>query len=59
MTTKQVIVDGIDTNRDSRQLPVYGFDAMRRMLNTDVFIVGTRGLGVEIGGIFIVVDLNS
>jgi len=42
------IEDGIDTNLNSRQLPVYGFDAMKRMLSSDVLIVGLKGVGVEI-----------
>jgi hypothetical protein len=28
---------------------VFGFDAMKKMLATDVLIVGMKGLGVEIG----------
>lgn len=46
---KPEVQDGIDTNRNSRALPVYGFDAMKRMMQTDVLIVGLQGLGLEIG----------
>lgn len=46
---KDVVVDGRDTNRDSRQLPVYGFDAMKKMSQLDVMVVGCGGLGIEVG----------
>lgn len=46
---KPEIEDGIDTNRNSRALPVYGFDAMKKMLKTNVLIIGMEGVGLEIG----------
>lgn len=38
----------IDEGLYSRQLYVLGFEAMRRMLNSHVLVVGQRGLGVEV-----------
>ncbi len=46
---KSSIVDGIDVNRNSRQMPVFGFDGLKRMMKSDVFIVGVGGIGAEIG----------
>lgn len=40
----------IDENLHSRQLAVYGRDAMKRMTGAAVLISGLNGLGVEIGG---------
>ena len=39
----------IDENLYSRQLYVLGHDAMARMQNSNVLIVGLNGVGVEIG----------
>ena len=39
---------GIDESLYSRQLYVLGFEAMRRMLNSNVLIINVRGLGVEV-----------
>ncbi len=39
----------IDDALYSRQLYVYGHDAQRRLAQTNVLIVGLRGLGVETG----------
>lgn len=41
----------IDENLHSRQLAVYGREAMRRMAGAAVLISGAGGLGVEIGGL--------
>lgn len=38
----------IDEGLYSRQLYVLGFEAMRRMLNSNVLVIGMRGLGVEV-----------
>lgn len=40
----------IDEDLHSRQLAVYGRDAMKRMAQSTVLISGLNGLGVEIGG---------
>ena len=40
----------IDENLHSRQLAVYGREAMRRMAKSAVLISGANGLGVEICG---------
>lgn len=40
----------IDENLHSRQLAVYGREAMKRMATSSVLISGANGLGVEIGG---------
>lgn len=39
----------IDENLHSRQLAVYGREAMKRMSTASVLISGANGLGVEIG----------
>ena len=39
----------VDANLYSRQLAVFGTEAMGRLVALDVLIVGARGLGVEIG----------
>jgi len=39
----------IDENLHSRQLAVYGREAMKRMASSAVLISGANGLGVEIG----------
>lgn len=39
----------IDENLHSRQLAVYGREAMKRMAGSAVLISGMNGLGVEIG----------
>ncbi len=39
----------IDENLHSRQLAVYGREAMKRMATSSVLICGANGLGVEIG----------
>ena len=39
----------IDENLHSRQLAVYGREAMKRMATSSVLISGANGLGVEIG----------
>eukprot|EP01116_Phalansterium_solitarium_P005098 TRINITY_DN1640_c0_g2_i3.p1 TRINITY_DN1640_c0_g2~~TRINITY_DN1640_c0_g2_i3.p1 ORF type:complete len:1022 (+),score=445.16 TRINITY_DN1640_c0_g2_i3:103-3168(+) len=56
---KGEIEDGIDTNLHSRQLPVYGFEAMRRMLASDVLVIGLKGLGVEIAKNIILAGVRS
>lgn len=48
---KKEIEEGIDMNLNSRQLPVYGFEAMKKMITSDILIIGLKGLGVEIGNI--------
>ena len=40
---------GIDESLYSRQLYVMGHEAMRRMGESNVLLVGLTGLGVEIG----------
>ena len=40
----------IDENLHSRQLAVYGREAMKRMASSAVLISGANGLGVETGG---------
>lgn len=40
----------IDEGLYSRQLYVLGHEAMHKMSQSNVLIVGLRGLGVEIGG---------
>lgn len=42
----------IDENLHSRQLAVYGREAMKRMATSSVLISGANGLGVEIGEAF-------
>jgi ubiquitin-activating enzyme E1 len=39
----------IDENLHSRQLAVYGREAMKRMATSNVLIAGANGLGVETG----------
>lgn len=39
----------IDENLHSRQLAVYGGEAMRKLFGASVLISGMQGLGVEIG----------
>lgn len=39
----------IDENLHSRQLAVYGREAMKRMAGASVLIAGANGLGVEVG----------
>jgi ubiquitin-activating enzyme E1 len=39
----------IDENLHSRQLAVYGREAMKRMASSAVLICGANGLGVETG----------
>lgn len=39
----------LDENLHSRQLAVYGRDAMRRMATASVLVSGMNGVGVEIG----------
>lgn len=39
----------IDESLYSRQLYVLGHEAMKQMLESNVLVVGLRGLGVEIG----------
>lgn len=39
----------IDENLHSRQLAVYGREAMKRMATSSILISGANGLGVEIG----------
>lgn len=39
----------LDENLHSRQLAVYGREAMARMASANILISGANGLGVEIG----------
>lgn len=39
----------VDESLYSRQLYVFGHEAQRRMAETNVLIVGLKGLGAEIG----------
>jgi ubiquitin-activating enzyme E1 len=39
----------LDENLHSRQLAVYGREAMRRMAGANVLVAGANGVGVEIG----------
>lgn len=41
--------DSIDEGLYSRQLYVLGHEAMKKMANSNVLVVGMKGLGVEIG----------
>lgn len=49
MDNGQANVD-LDENLHSRQLAVYGREAMRRMAGANVLVAGANGVGVEIGG---------
>lgn len=53
MSAKGGAADGahveIDENLHSRQLAVYGREAMKRMATSSVLICGANGLGVEVG----------
>ena len=40
--------EGIDTNLYSRQLCLYGFETMKKIMKLNIFIYGIKGLGVEI-----------
>jgi hypothetical protein len=46
---KQVAAMEIDENLHSRQLAVYGREAMKRMASSAVLVCGANGLGVETG----------
>jgi len=50
---------GIDSNLYSRQLPVYGFNGLKRISITDVLIVGLKGVGVEIAKNIILSGVRS
>ena len=39
---------GIDTNLYSRQIRTYGIEAMRKLQNLKILIIGLRGLGIEV-----------
>ena len=39
----------LDEDLHSRQLAVYGREAMRRMVGASILVSGLRGLGVEVG----------
>lgn len=39
----------LDENLHSRQLAVYGREAMRRMAGANILVAGANGVGVEVG----------
>ena len=43
----------IDEDLHSRQLAVYGKESMKRMANASVLVIGLKGLGVEVGAVFL------
>ncbi|KAL5709791.1 E1 ubiquitin-activating enzyme [Ranunculus cassubicifolius] len=52
-------VDDIDEDLHSRQLAVYGRDAMRRLFASNVLISGMQGLGAEIAKNLILAGVKS
>lgn len=54
-----MMLKSIDENLHSRQLAVYGREAMRRMAMADVLISGANGLGVEIAKNVILAGVRS
>merc|ERR1711871_453362 len=49
----------IDEDRESRQLLVYGKEAMGRMANSKVLIIGMNGLGAEVAKNVILANMKA
>lgn len=59
MTEQTTELKGVDESLYSRQLYVYGAEAQRRMQETNVLLVGLKGLGVEIAKNIILSGVKS
>lgn len=52
-TSRHTMTQQIDESLYSRQLYVLGHEAMKQMLESNILILGLRGLGVEIGALML------